>query len=106
MLAVIFVGGIGAGTINPILAAVELERIPEHLRGRVMSLMNSVCWALIPFGGLVGGVLSDRLGISTTLLVCGVAYTVATTLPALRPEWRSMDRARAKAGPEASSSQA
>ncbi len=106
VLAVIFVGGIGAGTINPILAAVELERIPEHLRGRVMSLMNSVCWALIPFGGLVGGVLSDRLGISTTLLVCGIAYTVATTLPALRPEWRSMDRARAKAGPEGSSIQA
>jgi MFS family permease len=93
VVAVIFVGGIGAGTINPILAAVELERIPEHLRGRVMALLNSVAWALIPFGGLVGGVLSDRLGISAALAICGAAYTVATTLPALRPEWRSMDRA-------------
>ena len=88
----IFVGGIGAGTINPILATVELERIPEHLRGRVMSLMNSVCWVLIPFGGLVGGLLSDRLGISAALLICGAVYFVATTLPALRPEWRTMNR--------------
>jgi MFS family permease len=92
VLLVIFVGGIGAGTINPILATVELERIPEHLRGRVMSVMNSVCWVLIPFGGLVGGLLSDRLGISRALLICGAVYLVATTLPALRPEWRTMNR--------------
>ena len=92
VLVVIFVGGIGAGTINPILAAVELERIPEHLRGRVMSLINSAAWALIPFGGLVGGLLSERLGISAALLICGVLYAIATTLPALRPEWRTMDR--------------
>src|SRR6185437_9264346 len=92
VLAVIFVGGLGAGTLNPILAAVELERIPEHLRGRVMSLINSAAWALIPFGGLIGGVLSDRLGVGAALLICGVVYTAATTLPALRPEWRSMDR--------------
>jgi predicted MFS family arabinose efflux permease len=92
VLAVIFVGGLGAGTLNPILAAVELERIPEHLRGRVMSLLNSVAWALIPFGGLVGGILSDQLGITAALLICGALYFVATTLPALRPEWKSMDR--------------
>ncbi len=92
VLSVIFVGGIGAGTINPILAAVELERIPEHLRGRVMALINSAAWALIPFGGLVGGLLSERLGVSAALAICGVLYAIATTLPALRPEWRAMDR--------------
>jgi MFS family permease len=68
--------------------------VPEHLRGRVLSLINSAAWVLIPFGGLVGGVLSDRLGISTALLVCGAIYTVVTVLPALRPEWAEMDRAR------------
>jgi MFS family permease len=93
VLTVIFIGGLGAGTINPILAAVELERIPEHLRGRVMALINSAAWALIPLGGLLGGVLSDRLGIRAALLICAAIYTLATTLPALRPEWRSMDQA-------------
>jgi MFS family permease len=71
---------------------VELERIPEHLRARVLSLMGSCSWALIPFGGLVGGLLSDHLGVSAALLICGAVYTAATTVPALRPEWREMNR--------------
>lgn len=98
VVTVLFVGGIGGGVINPILGAVELERIPEHLRARVMSLVTSLAWALIPFGGLVGGVLSEQLGISTALLVCGGVYFVATTLPALRPEWKQMNRTSAPAG--------
>jgi MFS family permease len=102
VITVLFVGGIGAGVINPILGAVELERIPEHLRARVMSLITSMAWALIPFGGLVGGVLTEQVGISTALLVCGVAYFVATTLPALRPEWKQMNRPVAPAEPAAS----
>ena len=101
VLAVVFVGGIGTGTINPILGAVELERIPEHLRARVLSLINSCAWTLIPFGGLLGGLLSDRLGISAALLICGAVYTVATTLPALRPEWREMDRHVGRPGDDA-----
>ena len=98
ILTVLFVGGIGGGVINPILGAVKLERVPEHLRGRVISLTTSLAWALIPFGGLVGGVLTEQVGISTALLVCGVAYFVATTLPALRPEWKQMNRAAAAGG--------
>jgi MFS family permease len=94
VFTVLFVGGIGAGMINPILGAVELERTPEHLRARVMSLITSAAWCLIPFGGLLGGLLSTHLGVGTALLVCGGVYLVATTLPVLRPEWRAMDRRR------------
>jgi hypothetical protein len=36
--------------------------------------------------------LSDSVGVSTALLVCGAVYLVATTVPALRPEWREMNR--------------
>jgi MFS family permease len=93
VFVVLFVGGLGCGLINPILGAVEMERVPEHMRARVMSLMTSMCWALIPFGGLVGGLLATHLGIGPALLVCGGVYFVATTLPALRPEWAQMNRA-------------
>ena len=94
VVIVCFVGGIGAGTINPILGAVQFERIPAHLRARVLALTNSAAWVLIPFGGLVGGLLSDRFGVSAALLACGAVYTVATVLPALRPEWSQLDRPR------------
>jgi MFS family permease len=92
VLVVVFVGGVGAGTINPILGAVEIERVPERARARVLSLITSLAFALIPFGGLIGGLLSDAAGVSTALLACGAVYLVATTLPVLRPEWRDMDR--------------
>jgi MFS family permease len=92
VLAVVFVGGLGGGTINPILGAVQIERIPERARARVLSLITSMAYALIPFGGLLGGLLSDGVGVSAALLGCGFVYLVATTVPALRPEWREMDR--------------
>lgn len=100
VLTVVFVGGIGTGTINPILGAVELERIPEHLRARVLSLITSCAWVLIPFGGLLGGLLSDRYGVSAALLVCGAVYTAATTVPALRPEWAQMNRRAGSSAPD------
>jgi MFS family permease len=92
VVPVLFLGGLGVGTLNPILGAVQIERIPEHLRARVLSLMTSATAALVPFGGLVGGILSDTVGISAALLICGAVYTLATMVPVFRPEWRELDR--------------
>ncbi len=91
VLATAAVGGFAAGFINPILSAVVFERIPPHLVGRVTALTTSLCWALIPFGGVVGGALIAGLGLSPALLVVGAAYLLATTLPALQPQWRELD---------------
>jgi MFS family permease len=33
------------------------QKVPDHLRGRVMSLY-SLCWNLLPLGGLIGGALA------------------------------------------------
>jgi MFS family permease len=96
VLPVLFMGGIGVGTINPILGAVQLDRIPERLRARVLSVMTGGTAALVPFGGLVGGLLTERFGISAALLTCGAAYTVVTLLPLFGPEWREMDQARTR----------
>lgn len=92
VLAVALVGGFAVGFINPILGAVIYERIPAHLIGRVTSLQNSLCWAGIPFGGLIGGALVAGFGLSPALLAVGAAYFLATMLPALQPQWREMDR--------------
>ena len=91
VLATGAVGGFAAGFINPLLGAVIFERIPRHLVGRVSSLNTALCWAGIPFGGLVGGACVAALGLSPALLVLGGAYLAATMLPAVQPAWRTLD---------------
>jgi len=91
VLAVCVAGGFAAGFINPILGAVLFERIPEPLMGRVTSLSTAMSYALIPFGGLLGGLLVAGLGISAALLVVGAAYLAVTMLPALDRRWREID---------------
>jgi MFS family permease len=98
------VSGFGSGFINPVLGAVMFERIPQPLMGRVTSLTGAMCFALMPFGGLLGGVLVGQFGLTAALLLCGAAYFVATMAPAVDPRWRDMDRrpvapAREPAGP-------
>ncbi len=92
VLTVAVVGGFSSGFINPILGAVIFERIPPHLVGRVSSLNTSLCWALIPFGGVAGGLAIAGLGFAPAVAVFGMAYLAATTLPALLPQWRDIDR--------------
>lgn len=101
VLAVCAVGGFASGFLNPVLGAVEIERIPRPLLGRVGSLMTAACYALMPLGGLLGGGLVSTLGLSAALLVCGAAYFVVTMLPAADPTWRELDRRAATTGPVA-----
>lgn len=91
-LAVFAAAGLGAGFLNPIIGAVIFERIPDGLVGRVSVLGSSLAWAGIPFGGIIGGALVAGLALSPTLLLLGGAYLVTTTLPALLPAWRELDR--------------
>jgi MFS family permease len=92
VLAFAVVSGFGSGFINPVLGAVVYERIPQPLLGRVTSLTGAMCFALMPFGGLLAGVLVGQLGLTAALFLCGAAYFVATMAPAVDPRWRDMDR--------------
>jgi MFS family permease len=102
VLAVAVAAGFASGFLNPILGAVIFERVPRPLMGRVTSLTTSLCWAGIPLGGVVGGLLVSAAGLAPALLACGGAYLVATMLPAVRPQWREIDR---RAAPSASPSE-
>ncbi|MFC7495342.1 MULTISPECIES: MFS transporter [unclassified Nocardioides] len=92
ILAVCAAGGFASGFLNPILGAVIYERIPETLMGRVTSLSTAMCFALMPFGGILGGLLIAGLGLAPALLVAGAAYLVVTMLPAVDRHWREIDR--------------
>lgn len=92
ILFIMVIGGVASGFLNPILGAVFFERIPSGLVGRVSSLSTSMCYALMPLGGLVGGALVTGVGLSPALVIVGFAYLATTMAPAFVPSFRQMNR--------------
>jgi MFS family permease len=90
--AIAFLSGFGAGGINPILGAVEYERVPRHLQARVLGAVGALAWAGIPLGSLLGGFAVEHAGLRPTLLCAGVIYALTTAAPFVFPAWRGMDR--------------
>ncbi|MGY0387854.1 MFS transporter [Nocardioides sp. WG-D5] len=92
VFVVFAIGGTASGFINPILGALQFERIPAHVLGRVMSLISAFAWGLMPLGGLLGGGLVSAFGLTTALVACGIAYFVVTMFPAIDPTWKQIER--------------
>ncbi|TFC49029.1 MFS transporter [Cryobacterium sp. TMT2-17-1] len=92
LVAMTALSGLAAGAINPILGTVELERVPEHMRGRVFGLINAGAWAGVPFGALLGGIAADTIGLSLAFGIVAVVYTLVTLSPLTGGAWRHMER--------------
>ena len=92
LVAMTALSGLAAGAINPILGTVELERVPEHMRGRVFGLINAGAWAGVPFGALLGGIAADTIGLSLAFGIVAVVYTLVTLSPLSGGAWREMER--------------
>ena len=61
------------------------QEVPDHLRGRVMSLY-ALCWNLLPLGGLFAGALAAAASARVAVLVGGgvVAANAALLLTSRR----------------------
>ena len=92
LVAMTALSALAAGAINPILGAVQLERIPEHMRGRVFGTINAGAWAGVPFGALLGGIAADTIGLSVTFGIVAIVYTLVTLSPLSGRAWRQMER--------------
>ncbi|MEV0643532.1 MFS transporter, partial [Streptomyces sp. NPDC050619] len=91
-LAVIMAAeGLAFGVLNPIMATVTYETVPEDLRSRVLSATTASVQLVTPLGGLAAGFLVDSVGLSSTLLAAGGVYLLATLCPVIFPAWRRMD---------------
>jgi len=95
VMAVMLAAGLGAGGINPILGAVEYERVPRAMQARVLGAMQALAWIGIPFGSLAGGVAVTAVGLRGALAGAGVVYGAVTLAPFALPLWRQMDRGHA-----------
>jgi MFS family permease len=92
VLAVFLVCEIFSGSLNSVIGATSYERIPEHLRARVLGVIRASAWVGIPFGALFGGLLVESVGLTVTLLMFGALYFVTTLAPFVFPAWRQMKR--------------
>lgn len=99
ILIATFISSIGAGPLNPIIDAVEYERIPPYMRGRVFGVITAGAWAAMPLGMLLGGVFTEQLGVQTLLILLGVIYLATTLSMAFIPAMREMNR-RTNAAPQ------
>lgn len=98
-LALVFVVtfSVGAGPLNPIIGAVEFERVPRNMRGRVGGAIGAGAWSAMPLGMLIGGVLTEMLGVRPMLIGLGLIYLITTLSMAFIPAMKEMNRREAAA---------
>lgn len=91
VLAMQAIAGLAAGPLNPILGALQFERVPAEMRGRVFGAITAGAWAAMPLGVLLAGYLLEWAGLRSTLLVAGACYLLTTASLLFNPALREMD---------------
>jgi MFS family permease len=91
-LVFVVICSLGAGPLNPIIGAVEYERVPKKMRGRVGGAIGAGAWSAMPLGMLIGGVLTERFGVRPMLLGLGAIYLITTLSMAFIPAMKNMNR--------------
>ncbi|WP_432519838.1 MFS transporter [Kineococcus sp. SYSU DK006] len=92
LLAGAALSGLAAGAINPILGAVQLERVPAGTRARVAGVVGAGAWAGMPVGILGAGLWLESGSLTTLLIALAISYLLITLAPAVLPVWRELDR--------------
>jgi predicted MFS family arabinose efflux permease len=83
-------GGAVLGAI--IFGAVQYERIPPDMRGRVFGTITAGAWAAMPLGILLGGILTEQFGVRPLLIALGFTYLATTCSMAVIPAMHEMNR--------------
>ncbi|MGH2549400.1 MAG: MFS transporter [Thermomicrobiales bacterium] len=96
---VLFLEGIVAGPLNPILMTVRQERVPDAMRGRVFGSFGAMAYVAMPAGILLGGLAAETIGLRGCFIIAGVGYLLCSTsmfwnrsLHAMDPEPASKSR--------------
>lgn len=79
LIVMIFIG-FSLPIVNVTSATIFQEKVPDNLRGRVFGVRNVISQALMPISTALGGLLADWIGVSWTIMACGLLaiFTVLT----------------------------
>jgi MFS family permease len=91
--------GVAAGSLNPILATVQYERVPATMRARVFGTITAGAFLAMPLGVLITGYALEWVGLRPVLLTLGTLYLITTLSLLINPALREMDRQREPESP-------
>ncbi|MEU7000088.1 MFS transporter [Nonomuraea sp. NPDC046570] len=86
--AVLFVGGLALPALNIALSVEVARTVPDHMQGRIQSLLNVATMGITPLAPLVGGLLTQYGGAITAIVVLGVYLAVCCAIGTLSPTLR------------------
>jgi MFS family permease len=92
MAVLAFVIGLAAGPLNPLLATVMQEQVPEELRGRVFGLTSAVVFASVPLGILAAGWSVEAIGLRWSLAWFAALYLLLVAATLKSRALRGLDR--------------
>lgn len=92
LIVTTLISSIGAGPLNPIIGAVEFERIPPNMRGRVFGAVTAGAWIAMPLGMLLGGVLTEKYGTFPMMIGLAITYFITTLSMAFIPAMKEMNQ--------------
>ncbi|MCB2291770.1 MFS transporter [Clostridium sp. CS001] len=70
MLVLLFIAGFFNAIVNTLISASIQLTVPQDMRGKVFSIMNTVCGGLMPIAMAVGGILAEFISIKYIILTC------------------------------------
>ncbi len=76
MVGSFFLAGLIAGPNGPLINTITQERTPAPMRGRVLSIVNAMCFAGGPAGFLVAGWLLSTIGLQPTFIAAGALFAL------------------------------
>lgn len=80
VLAGAFVVGLASGLFGALIGVLMIERIPEHMRGRIMGTQNAVMTAAPPVGIVVAAVLTEYASVDVAAAVVAGVWVVAAVV--------------------------
>ncbi len=70
MLVLLFISGFFNAIVNTLISASIQLTVPQDMRGKVFSIMNTVCGGLMPIAMAFGGILAEFITIKYIILTC------------------------------------
>ncbi len=91
LIAINIVAGLAIAPINPLMHTIMQERLPVEMRARVFGTMSAGFLAGVPIGTFASGYVVSWLGLSTTILIMGTLYLLATLSLLVNPALKGME---------------